>query len=187
MDTIEEKKEEEKKAVETTAPTIEELQKKLDELTRHATNKEQEAARVQKKVEAFEKAEAERKTAEMTEMEKLTAKLNEAEAKRIEAEEKLIAKNEETLILTEANKPQFGVSKLKFAEPELVPLLLTPEMKVKGITEALQELAKNHPSLLDKPAASGDGVGSPKKGKAVAPADIEAEALNKKRREYSGL
>jgi len=185
MDT--EEKKEEVKAVETTAPTIEELQKKLDELTRHAANKEQEAERVQKKVAAFEKAEAERKTAEMTEMEKLTAKLNEAEAKRQEAEKVLEAEREKNQIFAEASKPQFGDGKLKFAEPEIAYKLLDAEMKAKGIVEGLAELAKKHPYLLDKPAATGDGVGSPKKGKAVAPADIEAEALNKKRREYSGL
>jgi len=54
------------KATETAAPTIEELQKKIDELTRHATNKEEEAARVQKKVEAFEQAEKKRIEAQLS-------------------------------------------------------------------------------------------------------------------------
>ena len=54
------------KVTETVAPTVEELQKKLDEAARHAKNKEEEAARVQKKVEAFEKAEKERAEAQLS-------------------------------------------------------------------------------------------------------------------------
>ena len=72
MDTEEKKVEEtqvektEEKAAEKAAPTVEELQKKIDELTRHSTNKEEEAARVQKKIEALEQAEKKRLEAELT-------------------------------------------------------------------------------------------------------------------------
>lgn len=168
-----EEKQEEKKEVTENKPAekavnLEELQKKIDELERHAKNKEEEAARHAKKVESFEKAEKERKEAEMTEMEKLNAKLAEAEAKRIEAENVLQAEREKNTIYAEASKPQFGEGKLKFAEPEVAYKLLDPEMKEKGILQALQELAKKHPYLLETPASSkGDGVGSPVKGKKI--------------------
>jgi hypothetical protein len=76
----------EPKATETAAPTIEELQKKIDELARHATNKEEEAARVQKKIESLELAEKKRLEAQLT---------KEQLAERQKAEEK--AKIEKSL------------------------------------------------------------------------------------------
>ena len=56
----------EEKAAEKTAPTIEELQKKLAEAEQRAANKAEEAARHYKKVEAFEKAEKERADKELS-------------------------------------------------------------------------------------------------------------------------
>jgi len=123
------------------------------------------ADKAEKALLKFQEAEDKRKKDELSELERLKLEKKEAEDKAQKAADELSAERERNQILAEANKPQFGESKLKFAEPELVPLLLTPEMKAKGITEALQELAKNHPSLLDKPAATGDGVGSPRANK----------------------
>jgi hypothetical protein len=176
----------EAQAVETTAPvTIEELQKKLDELTRHASNKEAEALRVHKKVEAFEKAEAERKQAEMTEMDKLSAKLAEAEAKRTEAEKTLQDERVKNEIYAEASKMQFG-NKQKFASPEIAFKLLSEEDKA-SILPALQKLAKDNPFLLENPAAVKSDLGSPRKGVKVDASALEDSVLEKKRREYSGL
>jgi hypothetical protein len=81
----------------TTAKTLTPDQARIEELERHAKNKEEEAARVQKKLAAFEKAEADRKQAEMTDAEKLTARLKELENesrtyKRIELQRRVAEK-----------------------------------------------------------------------------------------------
>lgn len=100
MDTEEKKteekqdeKSEEKKATEKAAPTIEELQKRNEELERHAKNKEEEAARVQKKVEAFERAEKERAEAQLSKEQLLEKQKADAEAEAEKA--KAMAKQKE--------------------------------------------------------------------------------------------
>jgi len=168
MDTEEKKIEEtekvEEKAVEKTAPvTTEALQKQLEELQRHAKNKEEEAARVQKKLEGFQAAEDKRKKDELTELERLKLEKKEAEEKATQAQAVLIAERTKYEVLAEAGKPQFGDKKLKFINPEIAFRLLSDEDKAKGIINALTELAKENPFLLEQPAANGDGVGSPKK------------------------
>lgn len=92
QDTTKEGAKPELKATETVAPTIEELQKTIEELTRHASNKEQEAARVQKKVEVFENDAKKRLEAQMTK-EQLLEKQNaeyKANAERAVAEAKAL-------------------------------------------------------------------------------------------------
>ena len=51
-------------------PTLEELKEKLAEATQHAKNKEEEAARHFKKLQSFEKAEQDKKDAELSELDK---------------------------------------------------------------------------------------------------------------------
>mgnify|MGYP001285114408 CR=1 FL=1 len=168
MDTEEKKVEEtakvEEKAVEKTAPvTTEALQKQLEELQRHAKNKEEEAARVQKKLETFQAAEDKRKKDELGELDRLKLEKKEAEEKATQAQAVLQAERTKYEVLAEAGKAQFGEKKLKFINPEIAFRLLSDEDKAKGIVNALNELAKANPFLLDLPAANGDGVGSPKK------------------------
>jgi hypothetical protein len=111
----------------------------------------------------FQEAEDKRKKEEMSELDRLKIEKKEAEDKAQKAADELTSEREKNQIFAEASKPQFGDGKLKFAEPEVAYKLLDAEEKAKGILQALTELAKKHPYLLDKPAASGDGVGSPRK------------------------
>jgi hypothetical protein len=169
MDTEEKKQDEtakvEEKAVEKTAPvTNDVLQKQLEDLQRHAKNKEEEAARIQKKLENFQAAEDKRKKDELSELDRLKLEKQEAENKATQAQTELQTERERNSILAEANKPQFGDKKLKFISPEIAYKLLTKDDKEKGIVSALQELAKASPFLLETPAVAGDGVGSPRKG-----------------------
>ena len=60
---------------ETPTLTVEELQKELETARRSLTNREEEAKRVHDKLSKFEKAEEERKRAEMSEIDKLKADL----------------------------------------------------------------------------------------------------------------
>jgi chromatin segregation and condensation protein Rec8/ScpA/Scc1 (kleisin family) len=170
MDTEEKKDEQtekvEEKATEKVAPaTTEALQKQLEELQRHAKNKEEEAARVQKKLETFQAAEDKRKKDELSEVERLKLEKKEAEEKATQAQAVLIAERTKYEVLAEAGKAQFGDKKQKFINPEIAFRLLSDEDKAKGILVALNELAKANPFLIEQPAANGDGVGSPKKEK----------------------
>ena len=62
------------------AKTVDELQKELEAAKRSLQNKTDEAKRVHGKLTKFEKAEEERKRAELSEMEKLQADLSQAQA-----------------------------------------------------------------------------------------------------------
>jgi hypothetical protein len=170
MDTEEKKDEQtekvEEKATEKVAPvTTEALQKQLEELQRHAKNKEEEAARVQKKLETFQAAEDKRKKDELSEVERLKLEKKEAEEKATQAQAVLIAERTKYEVLAEAGKAQFGDKKQKFIDPNIAFRLLSDEDKAKGIVNALNELAKANPFLLEQPAANGAGVGSPKQNK----------------------
>lgn len=59
--------------------TAEELQEEINALSRSLANKTEEAQRVHKKLEDYEKAEENKRKAEMTEMEKLQDKIGETE------------------------------------------------------------------------------------------------------------
>lgn len=124
------------------------------------------AEKAEKALQKFQEAEDKRKKDELSELDRLKLEKQEAENKAQAAADELIAEREKNTIYAEANKPQFGEGKAKFAEPEIAYKLLDPELKSKGILQALQELAKAHPYLLESTAQSkGDGVGSPAKGK----------------------
>jgi len=60
--------------------TVAELQAKLDEVTRHAANKEEEATRVHEKLKKFEEAEQKRADAEKSELQKAQERADKAEA-----------------------------------------------------------------------------------------------------------
>lgn len=120
----------------TVTPTIEELQKKIDELTRHATNKEQEAARVRKKVEAFEQAEADRKKSEMSEIDRLKLEKQEAD----------------TRAETAANETRNLKLQIAFEDA-------ADELEV---VFASKEAAKDAYTFLDKKIVGDDGAGMKK-------------------------
>lgn len=172
MDATEEKKDnavEDAKKEESTEgkkpASSEELQKQLDELTRHAKNKEEEAVRVQKKFEKLQADEDKRKKEELSELDRLKLEKQEAETKAEAAERTLQTERAKSSIYAEANKAQFGDKKVKFVDAEVVYQLLTEEEKAGDIITALQAKAKKYPFLLDQPASNGDGVGTGKKAK----------------------
>jgi len=72
--------------VETPAVTVESLQAELDKVQKALKETNAESAARRKKLEALEKAEAERKQAEMSEVEKLQAQLKEASDKAAKLE-----------------------------------------------------------------------------------------------------
>lgn len=161
---VDETKKEESTAGAKPQVTVEDLQKQLEESARHAKNKEEEAARIQKKLETFQAAEDKRKKDELSELDRLKLEKQEAETKAAAAEATLQTERIKNNIYAEANKPQFGEKKQKFVKPEMAYRLLTDEEKAGDITDALKKLAKENPFLLEQPPA-GDGVGSPTRGK----------------------
>jgi hypothetical protein len=145
--------------------TAEDLQKQLDELTRHAKNKEEEAARVQKKLEKYQADEEQRKKDALSEVDRLKLEKQEALDKAATLESKYQAETIKHEIFAEAGKAQFGeTKKQKFIDAETAYALLSKDEIEKGIPQALANLAKSKPFLLESVQA-GDGVGSPKAGK----------------------
>lgn len=173
MDTEEKKVEEvaqgetpEQKKTETVTPSSEEMQKKIDELERHARNKEQEAARVQKKLEAFQQAEDQRKKDEMSEVDRIKLEKTEADQRAERAEKALTDERIKNAVYAEADKAQYGEKKSRFVSPDIAYRLLDlskiefEDGKVTGVADLLKALAKDSPFLLEQPA-NGDRVGSP--------------------------
>jgi len=119
----------------------------------HSANKE--AADRRKKLEAFEKADEERKLAAMTELEKVQAELKASEDAREaierDARQALIS-HAVHLEAATANfhKPEDAMAFLGVAEFDV-----DDEGKVQGVAEALKALAKERPYLV-KPATTGD-------------------------------
>ncbi len=137
--------------------------------TERKANKEKE--KQLKKLAEFEAAEEKRKQEQMTETEKLQSELATAKAEKEQAALELTTERIKNAVLYEASQPVFG-NKQKFAHPELAYDLLKtlPEIgddgKVTGAKEALGELAKTYPELLE--AVSGNGGtprGAPQKTK----------------------
>jgi len=146
------------------------------------------AEKAEKALLKFQEAEDKRKKDELSELDRLKLEKQEAETRAQNAANELLAEREKNTIYAEANKAQFGEGKAKFAEPEVAYKLLDPELKEKGILQALQELAKKHPYLLEAAQPSkGDGVGSPAKGKKINTDDIAQSVIDQKRRGYAPL
>lgn len=155
---------------------------RLDEVLAKADKAERELLRLKT-------AEEERKKKEMNENDRLKLEKEEAERKVLLAEQELKAEREKNTAVTEASKVQFGdkEKKYRFIDPEIAFKLLTPEAKEKGVVNALHELAKNYPYLLESyaPPTPGKG-GSPGKGKQVELEDVQSRTIDAKRREYGG-
>lgn len=96
--------------------TVEDLQAQLEQLERTAKNKAEEAARVHKKLEAYEKAEDERKRAEMSEMDRIKADLEatQTQLKRAQLD------NLKNTIATELGLPPLLASRLQGEDKEAI-------------------------------------------------------------------
>lgn len=135
-----------------TAANAEQLAAKLDELQKQLKAVNRESAERRKALEAFEKAEAERKAAEMTEAQKLQAKLDALTKERDAA---LAAANERAIradVLVKAGAlfehPEDVYEKLKAG------LTLADDGTVEGLDDALKALAKERPGWLKKSAGA---------------------------------
>ena len=134
------------------AANAEQLAAKLDELQKQLKAVNRESAERRKALEAFEKAEAERKAAEMTEAQKLQAKLDALTKERDAA---LAAANERAIradVLVKAGAmfehPEDVYEKLKAG------LTLAEDGTVEGLEDALKALAKERPGWLKKSAGA---------------------------------
>ena len=110
-------------------PTLEELKAKLAEAERHANNKTEEAERVHKKLEAFEKAEQAKKDAELSELDR---------EKKARADLEVENKRLKTESLKQSIATKLGL-------PESLALRLqgeTPEEIEKDAKEILETLPK---------------------------------------------
>lgn len=133
-------------------PTAAELVAERESLKKALRDANRESADRRKKLEAYETAEAERKQAEMTEVQKLQAKLEKAEAERTQAQ----AQANERVIMAElrAQAASMGFTDLDYAVFKVRgKVTLNDDGQVEGAEEALKELAKASPVLVKKPSA----------------------------------
>lgn len=108
--------------------TVEQLKAQLAEKDKHIKSLNKESADRRKKLEEFEKAEAERRQAELTEVEKAQAR-----AKQIEEEKVALAKENQTLKLQRAFESKLRDAKLEFRNP------LAAEDAFKALVELMDE------------------------------------------------
>ena len=136
-----------------------------------------------KKLAELEAAEKTRREAELSEIDKATAKLTEADQRAERAEKALTDERVKNAVYAEANKAQYGEKKSKFVSPEIAYKLLdlskieVEDGKVTGVADMLKALAKDNPFLLEQPA-NGDRVGSPSR-------DQKKQQLETKRGDYT--
>ena len=138
----------------------EDVKAELDRARKALAAANKEAADRRKKLEAFEKAEAERKAAELSEVERLQQQVTEAQRR---ADAATAAANERLLkaaVLTEAAKLAFVDPSDAWRMLDRDGLEIGEDGEVAGAAEALKALVKAKPYLVKAataPAASIDG------------------------------
>lgn len=147
--------------------TVEQLQAKLAEKDKHIKALNKESADRRKKLEEFEKAEAERKQAEMTEVEKANAR-----AKQLEDEKAALAKEAQTLKLQRQFESKVRDAKLEFrntlaAEDAFKALVdLMGEGETEVTDDHIKRLTKERDYYFGKADTTPPGNDGGKKGKA---------------------
>lgn len=134
------------------APNAAELAAQLADALKQLKAVNRESAERRKALEAFEKAEAERKQSEMTEAQKLQAKIETLERERAEAQAAATAALVRAAVTAKATSRFFDVGDVYMA----LAGKLAPDAagNIEGLDEALDDLAKAKPHWVKgKPAA----------------------------------
>jgi len=133
------------------APTIESLQAELEVGRATLKRVNSESAGRRKKLEAFEKAEEERKLADMTEMEKLQAELKSERDAHAAAEQGALQAKITHAVELAAMKANFHNPADAMAFLGDAEFTLDDKGKVAGVAEALAKLVKERPHLVKTP------------------------------------
>jgi len=158
------------------APTIESLQAELEVGRATLKRVNSESAGRRKKLEAFEKAEEERKLADMTEMEKLQAELKSERDAHAAAEQgalqaKITHAVELAAMTANFHNPADAMAFLGDAK-----FTLDDKGEVEGVAEALAKLVKERPHLVKTPTPNDPDArkrsAAKEKGKTSKQADI---------------
>ena len=154
-----------------TKPSADTLQAELEETRKALKAANAEAADRRKKLQAFEEAEAKRKEAEMTEVEKLNAKLAEMVAQQ-EATQQSLRETKLNAAIDLAAKT------LKFRKVTEARALINRDAleygdngEWSGVEEALKALAKDSPHLIEQATAPDTDGLRRNQGKATTPND----------------
>ena len=132
---------------ESESVTLEDLQAELEETRKALSKANRESAQRRKKLEEFEKVEREREEAELSEMDKLQKQINQLNAEK----EQAMKRANETLIKSAVISQ---AAALNFNDPEDAFALVDKSQfeidggKVSGVKEALEELAKSKPYMI---------------------------------------
>jgi len=156
--------------------TLEDLQAELEETRKALTKANRESAQRRKKLEEFENQEKERAEAELSEMEKLQRQIE-----QLSSEKELTQKKANEILIKSAVIAQAAA--LNFNDPEDAFALVDKSQfeldgsKVSGVKEALEELAKSKPYMLQttrKPIGNATNPGDNITGKGETDAQRRA-------------
>jgi len=148
-------------ATPTTKPSVEELQARIAELERHATNKTEEASRhgknlteAQKKLAAYEEKERLAQEATLSEIEKSQKVVEAEKAARAQAEAQIQQLKQELI----SKMVQLVAQSKGIIDPDLAALAIAGKLELgedgmpTNVDKAIDDLIKNKPYLAPKPA-----------------------------------
>ena len=166
--------------------TAEQLKAKLAEQQKHIRALNKESAERRKKLEEFEKAEAERKQAELTEVEKATAR-----AKALEEERAQLAKENQTLKLQRDFEARVRDASLSFRNSHAAKDAFHALVEILGdeteVTEEhIKQLVRERDYLFGKAEQTVTGNDGTRKGKANESV-LTQEKIDAKRRNFRPL
>lgn len=130
--------------------TLEEYQAKLEESQKALKAANRESAERRKQLDALAKAEEDRKTAEMTELQKLQQKTEQLEKEKKASEDRLIQTLIRSAIVEKASALNFVDPSDAVALLDKSKLTVDDEGKVDGLDDALKELLKAKPHLVKR-------------------------------------
>jgi hypothetical protein len=185
----EEKLEDESEKLESeTEPTVEELKAQIVEKNKHIKSLNNESAERRKKLEAFEKAEVDRKTAELSAIERVEkiAEGMKAEKAKLEQENKLLKLQGSFGVEVRKLKLEFvnevaAQDAFKALDIELVGDDLS------GMEEAIKSLAKERSYLFGKSEQAQQTNDGARRSKGNTQDALNADAIAKKRSQYAPL
>lgn len=167
-----------------TEATAAELRAQVEKQKNHIAALNKESADRRKKLEAFEKADTDRKTAELSEIEKIEAKV-----KAIEVEKNKLEAENKTLKLQGAFNAKVTALKLEFineyAAEDAYKSLAVED--VDGMEDAIKKLLKDRPYLFTAAEQSQQLNDGARKTKGVSQEQVNADVLALKRRNYQPI
>lgn len=159
-------------------PSVEDLQAELARTAKALKDANREAASRRKRLEELEAAEAERENASKTELEKAQARATELEGQLKAREQQAQERAIKSEIRIKAVSMGFNDPDDAYRSDVLAAVEVGEDGEVKGVKEALEQLAKDKPYLLGRqkpiPPSADGGAGNPPErgGEVLTPGEM---------------